>query len=601
LHVTAFVTRNFLGAAALFLVAVAPLWSGRYLPAVDYPQHVFAGYALARVIEGDAEYREVYAERRDASAFTFHYVVAGATLLLGDAERATKLYLSIIVGMLIASSSMLCAACGRSRWLAVLAPCLLYGSDIFSWGLFPYLACIPAVLAGTAWLIRVLHDGDRFSAVGLAVATLFIGLGHVMAYIPFAVVGVALLVTIPSRFRSRAALGFAPAGVIFTIGIARTLLDGRSAGGLGALPALLYEDPHRATLWSALFGTFKPMIALATPLALLAAVGISLGIWAFTRRSTPAKSIAKGAMGAPLVMAVSLLAAYFALPYGIEGVVYLIAIRIPFVAAQFFLISLPLFERDMAGVRGRIARVGLAAALLISSSANTALVGDFSREAGRLEPIIAVIRAEGVSCPRIYNMDLVLSSRVAAHAQYLHIAEYVAARTHGIPSGSNVAASTVYPLAYRDAVPPSAGRTRPVQPTNEWTAWQVDYDALLAEYDYLLLTDTGLSAAGFAETYAGRLELAATSDSWFLFRIMRPRRAARFPRSDFAGAFRRLPFSRSRTDVAGVIALAVRGSYAPAKLIDVDLHERVAHVLDDNRGKPTLSRPFLPEATEGAG
>jgi hypothetical protein len=525
------VTRRFRGAFPAFvlaLVAIVPLWAGRYLPAVDYPQHVFAGHALARLIAGDADYGEIYAERRDASAFTFHYFLAGITLVTGDAELATKLHLSILVAMLIAASSMLCTAFGRSPWLAFLSPCFLYGSDVFSWGLFAYLACIPAVLAGTAWLVRVLDDGGRFAIAGLAVATAFIGLGHVIAYIPFFVIVFAIVTTTRSSFLGRAALGMSPAAIFVAGWAARALIHGGRlvADVSGGLPALVYEDPHHATLWSALFGTFKSALGLVTPVVLIVAAVTCVVARAPQLASGP--SIVKRGPRQPLFVAGLLAASFYALPYGIEGLLYLVSIRMPLVAAQFFVVSLPFFESREGGLRAFAVRAAIAVALLFSSIANAMLVGDFSREAARIEPIVATVRADGNPCPRIYNMDLTYTSRVAAHAQYLHYAEYVATLTHGVPSSSIVASSGAYPLAYRDDVRPATRKTRPPQPVNEWESWRIDYDSIFAEYDYLLMRDTGAIAAAHAEEYRDRVQLAAASDSWFLFRV-HTRRAGPHP------------------------------------------------------------------------
>src|SRR5262245_35261350 len=108
--------------AACAVAAVIPLWSARYLPFTDLPEHVAAIAAVRHYFDDEWRIRETFSIDLGHTSYSLYYV-AGAliSLLTGSAERANLVLLSVIAVAFPYALRSLLRALGRDERLALFA------------------------------------------------------------------------------------------------------------------------------------------------------------------------------------------------------------------------------------------------------------------------------------------------------------------------------------------------------------------------------------------------------------------------------------------------------------------------------------------------
>lgn len=224
------------------VVVVAPLWSARYLPFADLPEHAAVSAALAHWNDPAWRIGEYYTFAPLSTPYwLYDFVGAALARLLGDAITAHVVLLTLVGLALPFSTGAFLAALGRDRRLGALAAALFWNRAL-QYGLAPFMASIPVLLYGLAWYLALLRRRStaRGAPAGLllracaAAATL--PLLHVTTFVVYWLVaaGYAALwwrrCARPGAFRRAAPLlPLLSAGIVvaYSLGAART-------GGFGS-------------------------------------------------------------------------------------------------------------------------------------------------------------------------------------------------------------------------------------------------------------------------------------------------------------------------------------------------------------------------------
>ena len=191
-------TAAYWGAVALY---VAAFWLPRFVPLVDYPQHLGIASLLHRWIAGGAVERSLYEVNLFTYNASFHLLVALLAFVV-PVEVAGRLVVSVVPLLFAAGTLELLRAARRPRDYALLVLPLAYNS-VLTWGFVNNSLGFGAALAVLAWLYRAMSGEHRLlrraALGGIAVAWLHI----FAAFFVCAVGGIASLVLLA---RGRGAL-----------------------------------------------------------------------------------------------------------------------------------------------------------------------------------------------------------------------------------------------------------------------------------------------------------------------------------------------------------------------------------------------------------
>ncbi len=202
-----------------------PILATRYLPFTDAPEHAAAMATLRHW--GDP----VFAGPYELVLFKSQYVVyhlagAAVTALVGDAELANRLLLSVAGALLPLSFRVLLRAASRDERLALFA-CLPFWSRPLVLGFLPFVASIPLAFYSLALVFR-LSRSPKAHVAKLAFASVLLFYAHVSTWMLF-VVSAAAVCAVAGRLRPLLAL--APSA--FAAGV--WLLVGRLTLGAGSI------------------------------------------------------------------------------------------------------------------------------------------------------------------------------------------------------------------------------------------------------------------------------------------------------------------------------------------------------------------------------
>jgi len=184
---------EFIALVALTVLAVVPLWVGRFLPLYDYPAHLVIPAVLHHWNSPSTHVQDLYVTAPGLNPNSLHYAF---TWLLGSVlplEVASKLFLSLALAALPWSARYALATFGRDWRLAALVLPLCYGRHLW-YGFVGFCAALPLGLVALALLWRVLtEEPSRKRQVGLCVVMAVFPFAHFFAMA--ATVGVGALVT----------------------------------------------------------------------------------------------------------------------------------------------------------------------------------------------------------------------------------------------------------------------------------------------------------------------------------------------------------------------------------------------------------------------
>ncbi len=165
--------------ATALVLAVAPLWFGRYLPMVDLPQHAGQVTAVRELLAGNPQFSAVF----DINWFTPYllgylllYLLAAA-LPISIATKvlvcASMISMPLLTGLLLREVG----ADTRWRWLAI-PGCY---SVAFYWGFISYMVAVPIALLLLIYTVRFDRKPTPLRGALLAMLALFLFFCHVIA------------------------------------------------------------------------------------------------------------------------------------------------------------------------------------------------------------------------------------------------------------------------------------------------------------------------------------------------------------------------------------------------------------------------------------
>lgn len=389
--------RRFSWALALAAaVSVAPLFTAKYLPFSDLPEHVATISAFQHFHDPSFRIGEHFTIAWGESQYFFYHLIGAALAKLTGSARFGNLLLLASVGVAYPFAlRALLRALDRDQRLALFAPPLFFSHALVV-GLLPFVASVPIVVFGLALVVRQTKAPTRLrhvSLVGIGVLLLFTHVASLLVFV-LAAVGTSFAVaaeragTLASlRSLPRRISWLAPAGLLFG---AWTL-----ASKMGRHGASLREPGQISfTRTRALFRAFAFWSHDAWPShgdEILAVVfWATVGALAFIGVRRAARVPRSPALVVPLVAVVLV---YLALPNRIGGT-DAINVRLGVFVPLFVLLVVDLGE----GQKAKLA-LGVAALLVIASAANNTReirmaqrsLGDFDRVLAAMEPGARVV------------------------------------------------------------------------------------------------------------------------------------------------------------------------------------------------------------------
>ncbi|HWE23848.1 MAG TPA: hypothetical protein VG496_07895 [Myxococcales bacterium] len=472
---------------------IAALWSAKYLPFTDLPQHAAAIATIRHWNDPAWKAREYFTLALGRSPYLLYYL-AGALLAfpLGSAERANLVLLSLIaLAFPFALRSLLRAMRGDER-LALFANPLFWSQSLLI-GFFNYLAALPVMLWGLALAVRDAQDPRPRRTALLAITAIAIFYLHLSAFLLF--VPAALLASLVFGRKLRAIWWAAPVALLGIVFLATSPVVHPAQVGWQAPLTTVFEPPGEAlsNLPAALLDIWPGAKDEAVLLALiLAAVLLA---WPQPREADDNWS-RRSVAGIWCAMAALL---YFAFPLAI-GWLWQLNERY---AIAFALLA-PLLLRPMRGLRGAAPLLLVAAAGFFSAGTASQHIRGFTTEVDGFDGVLDAAAPGG----RLIGLMYERGSAFAKFSPYLQFAAYYRARKGGVASFS-FAELPQSPLRYRpENAPP------PHPPRWEWEPWRFRNATDGAYYDYVLLRG---SVHPFQPGGTPVWNVVAHSGAWTLF------------------------------------------------------------------------------------
>lgn len=183
------------------MLALFSVWSSRFLPLQDYPQHLFIAFAAATADTPVFDWQNYYSINLRLAPYNLCYLFIAGLAKFVSIEAAGKAFISLILGLYaVFALTQKRSSTGATPWpLVLLFP--VFFNQIFYFGFLNYLLALPI-------LLFALRDAERVSKFPLTLAGLA---GHVLLVLlvflthPFAFViylvfgGWVLLFSLPDR------------------------------------------------------------------------------------------------------------------------------------------------------------------------------------------------------------------------------------------------------------------------------------------------------------------------------------------------------------------------------------------------------------------
>jgi hypothetical protein len=164
---------------AAVLLAVVPLWFGRYLPMVDLPGHAAVIAALQEIAAGNRTFTEAF-EAHWTSPYLLAYLLFYVAALVLPMTIAAKLVVSLAIAATALMTAALLRAAGadeRWRWLAIPASY----SYAFYWGFISFIVAVPLVLLLLIMTIRFDESTSLKRGLIIAATTVALFYSHIIA------------------------------------------------------------------------------------------------------------------------------------------------------------------------------------------------------------------------------------------------------------------------------------------------------------------------------------------------------------------------------------------------------------------------------------
>ena len=240
------------------LATALPLFSTKYLPITDFPEHAAAIASLRHWFDSAWHVRDTYTLALGKTEYILYHLT-GALLAvpLGDATLANRVLMALVAIAFPYSARALLRARGADERLSILA-CVAFWSRPLRIGFLPYVASVPCVLFALALVSRQLDAPTRKRAIQLVLGSIAIFYIHASGFLLFAAISLVwialhgeapfgwrhVLVEIPKR-----TLWLVPALLIAAAWALHG--DGPTAGGASQIWYMPASDRlHELPLWS---------------------------------------------------------------------------------------------------------------------------------------------------------------------------------------------------------------------------------------------------------------------------------------------------------------------------------------------------------------
>jgi hypothetical protein len=462
--------------ATCALVTALPLWSGRYLPFTDFPEHTAAIASLRHWFDPAWHMRETFTLDLAHTSYSLYYL-AGAALafVLGSAERANVVLLSLIAIAFPYSARALLRALGRDERLALFA-CPLFWTQSLLIGFFNYLAALPMLVWLLALVVRQLSEPSLRREIMLAVGCVLLFYMHLSAVVFLLPATLLAVVHFVPRARWRSAprllMWLAPLALVAIAFLLTSTIVHPARAGWHEPRTVTFEplDQELAHVAGSLLDIWLAPEDEWCFFGLLAA-GIAL-TWPRASEEGPRDPTdvrARSLIASWLVLAS---AYYFLLPQKV-GWLWQLNERY----AVLFALLAPALLRPAAGLRGAVPLLCAAGVAVLTGSNATVKIHAFQEEVGPFDAVLAQAK------PGKHLLALVFEqrSRVARFSPFLHYGAYYRARGGGVnaPSFAELPQS---PLKF------IAGAEPPSQPSGwEWEPWRFENDVRQSYFDYILV------------------------------------------------------------------------------------------------------------------
>jgi hypothetical protein len=304
------------------ITALALIWSYRFLPISDYPDLIFEGSVVAKLLRGEP-----------LASYSFkHYPVpySGTIAMLGPLdliltpEVSGKVVLSLCVILLALSSTYLLRSLRRDANNTFLTiPLLFLLNTFFFWGELAYLLGLSVLFLYCAYLFRRIYRSEPINWWLIAAASIAMFFFHFVSYATAILVTLTLvLVELRTELLIPFAVSFGP-----SIGTSIWYAVGRSS--LKQMPLhWTFWTPHQfAGRWLAafsLFPEFLPWLGIQAPwmkvlaiLNLVVAIALTLVIPLCILLWTNIRTRYTGVLASAVVCGVAVIAS----GYEFEGMV----------------------------------------------------------------------------------------------------------------------------------------------------------------------------------------------------------------------------------------------------------------------------------------
>ena len=308
--------------AACILTALALIWSYRFLPLSDYPDWVFEGTVVAKLLRGKA--LASYSFKRYPVPYSGTVATLGLLDLILAPEISGKIVLSLSVILMALSSTYLLRSLRRDvANPLLLIPLLFLLNTFFFWGELAYLFALSILFLYCGYLFRRFYSSQPINWWLVAAASITTFLFHFVPYATALLVTLTLiLVETRTELLSRFAISFAP-----SIGLSIWYAVGRSS--LKQMPLhWTFWTPHQLVgRWLAAFSAFPeflPWLGIQAPwmrsfaiLNLVVAIALILVLPLCVLAWTQMRTRYPGVLASAVVCGIAVIAA----GYEFEGMV----------------------------------------------------------------------------------------------------------------------------------------------------------------------------------------------------------------------------------------------------------------------------------------
>lgn len=267
------------GLALLLCIAAAlvPLWSVKYLPLTDLPQHV-AQISIWKNLHDPAFGFDTTFELNWFTPYLLGYSLARLFAEFTSALTAVKLVITLAVVAMPLSMYALMRQAGRSPWWSLLGLPLAF-SYSFYWGFVNYVLATPVVIAAVALALAYARAPTLRRGVALGVVASLVFFAHGLAFAFFmAISGPMIAAASPSLGQAvRRCVPLGVAGLLAVAWGARASAEADPTAaavwalGFSRLPGLLGGLLSTTTVDTAAVGAVLLMLGLialgGTPLA----------------------------------------------------------------------------------------------------------------------------------------------------------------------------------------------------------------------------------------------------------------------------------------------------------------------------------------------